>query len=137
MTTVGIAYNFLLAVDVKHKLIAEQEVCNHVLDMGLLTTTFEAAMGTLGVERIEAMADRGYFKIKDIEAHKEAGITAYVPKPKQPFCALMRRCLFNTPDQPTANKICPFDVSGRERLARAAPKSTLCFLSLISGGRTL
>ncbi len=38
-------------------------------------------MDTLGVEQIEAVADRGYFKIEDIEACEAAGITAYVPKP--------------------------------------------------------
>ncbi len=81
MTKVGVGYNIQLAVDVKHKLIAEQEVCNQVLDMGLLAPTVKAAMDTLGVDRIEAVADRGYFKIEDIEACERAGITAYVPKP--------------------------------------------------------
>ncbi|MHA6646251.1 IS1182 family transposase [Mesorhizobium sp. A623] len=81
MTKVGVGYNIQLAVDVKHKLIAEQAVTNQVLDMGLLAPTVEAAMNTLGVERIEAVADRGYFKIEDIEACERAGITAYVPKP--------------------------------------------------------
>ncbi len=38
-------------------------------------------MAVLGVERIEAVADRGYFKIEDIEACEAAGVTAYVPKP--------------------------------------------------------
>ena len=38
-------------------------------------------MEALGVERIEAVADRGYFKIEDIEACEAAGVTAYVPKP--------------------------------------------------------
>ena len=81
MTKVGVGYNVQLAVDTKHKLIAEQEVCNQVLDLGLLAPTVEAAMDTLGVERIEAVADRGYFKIEDIEACEAAGITAYVPRP--------------------------------------------------------
>ncbi|MDJ1637476.1 IS1182 family transposase [Rhizobium rhizogenes] len=81
MTKVGVGYNIQLAVDVKHKLIAEQEVCNQVLDMGLLATTVESAMETLGVDKIEAVADRGYFKIEDIEACEKAGISAYVPKP--------------------------------------------------------
>ena len=40
-----------------------------------------AAMETLGVETIEAVADRGYFKFEDIQACEAAGITAYVPKP--------------------------------------------------------
>ncbi len=81
MTKVGVGYNVQLAVDTKHKLIAEQEVCNKVLDLGLLAPTVEAAMDALGVEKIEAVADRGYFKIEDIEACEAAGITAYVPKP--------------------------------------------------------
>ena len=38
-------------------------------------------METLGVEQIEAVADRGYFKIEGIEDCEAAGITAYVPKP--------------------------------------------------------
>ena len=81
MTKVGVGYNVQVAVDVKHKLIAEQEVHSHVVDMGLLAATATAAMEALGVERIEAVADRGYFKIEDIEACEAAGVTTYVPKP--------------------------------------------------------
>lgn len=81
MTKVGVGYNVQLAVDVKHKLIAEQAVTNQVLDMGLLAPTATAAMATLGVATIEAVADRGYFKIEDIEACEKGGIIAYVPKP--------------------------------------------------------
>lgn len=81
MTKVGVGYNVQLAVDVKHKLIAEQEVSNQVLDMGLLAPTAAAVMKTLGAERIEAVADRGYFKIEDIESCEAANIIAYVPKP--------------------------------------------------------
>lgn len=35
MTKVGVGYNVQLAVDTKHKLIAEQEVSNQVIDLGL------------------------------------------------------------------------------------------------------
>jgi transposase len=81
MTKVGVGYNVQVAVDVKHKLIVEQEVHNQVLDLGLLAPTAKVAKETLGVERIEAVADRGYFKIEDIEACEAAGIIPYVPKP--------------------------------------------------------
>lgn len=81
MTKVGVGYNIQLVLGTKHKLIAEQEVCNQVLDLGLLAPTVEAAMETFGVERIEAVADRGYFKIEDIEACEAAGIVAYMPRP--------------------------------------------------------
>ncbi len=47
MTKVGVGYNIQLAVDVKHKLIAEQEVSNQVLDLGLLAPTVKAAMEVL------------------------------------------------------------------------------------------
>jgi transposase len=49
--------------------------------MGLLAPTAKAAMEAMEVEQIEAVADRGTFKIEDIEACEAAGITAYVPKP--------------------------------------------------------
>jgi transposase len=81
MTKVGVGYNVQIAIDIKHKLIAEQEVCNQALDLGLLAATTQAAMETLDVKEIDAVADRGYFKIEDIEACEKAGITAYVPKP--------------------------------------------------------
>ena len=38
-------------------------------------------METLGIEKIEAVADRGTFKVEDVEACEAAGVTAYVPKP--------------------------------------------------------
>ena len=72
MTKVGVGYNVQIAVDVHHKLIAEQEVCNQVLDLGLLAATTQAAMETLDVKQIDAVADRGDFKIEDIEACEKA-----------------------------------------------------------------
>ena len=82
-TKVGVGYNVQLAVDAKHKLIVEQEVTNQVVDMGLLKETAEPARAILGVERIDVVADRGYFKIEDIEACEEAGLTPHVPKPQR------------------------------------------------------
>ena len=71
-TRVAVGYNVQLAVDAKHKLIVEQEVTNQVVDMGLLKQTAEPAREILGVERIDVVADRGYFKIEDIEACEKA-----------------------------------------------------------------
>ena len=65
---VGVGYNIQIAVDTRHKLIAEQQVHNKVSDLGLLTATAAAARETLKVAQIDAVADRGYFKIEDIEA---------------------------------------------------------------------
>lgn len=80
---VGVGYNIQIAVDTKHKLIAEQQVHNKVSDLGLLTETAKAAREALDVDRIDAVADRGYFKIEDIEACEAAGIVPYVPKPQR------------------------------------------------------
>ncbi|QXI65946.1 hypothetical protein CP157_03738 (plasmid) [Paracoccus marcusii] len=80
---VGVGYNVQIAVDTKHKLIAEQQVHNKVSDLGLLTETAKAARETLDVAQIDAVADRGYFKIEDIEACEMAGIVPYVPKPQR------------------------------------------------------
>jgi IS5 family transposase len=78
-----VGYNVQIAVDAKHKLIVEQQVTNQVVDMGLLTQTAEPAKEVLGVERIAVVADRGYFKIEDIEACEKAGIDPYVPRPQR------------------------------------------------------
>ena len=56
---------------------------NQVVDMGLLTHTAEPARAILDVERIDVVADRGYFKIEDIEACEQAGMTPHVPKPQR------------------------------------------------------
>ena len=82
-THVAVGYNVQVAVDAKHKLIVEQQVTNQVVDMGLLKQTAEPAKEILGVETIEATADKGYFKIEDIEACEKAGIVPYVPRPQR------------------------------------------------------
>jgi len=78
-----VGYNVQVAVDTKHKLIVEQQVTDQVVDMGLLTQTAEPAKETLGVDAIAVVADRGYFKIEDIEACEKAGIELYVPRPQR------------------------------------------------------
>jgi transposase len=82
-TKLGVGYNVQVAVDAKHKLIVEQAVTNQVVDMGLLTQTAEPARAILGVERIDVVADRGYFKIEDIEACEKARITLHVAQPQR------------------------------------------------------
>jgi hypothetical protein len=79
-TRVAVGYNVQVAVDTKHKLIVEQQVTNQVVDMGLLTQTAEPAKEILGVEKIDVVADKGYFKIEEIEACEKAGMEPYVPR---------------------------------------------------------
>ena len=72
-TRVAVGYNAQIAVDTKHNLIAEQQVHSKVSDLGLLAETATAARENLGANRIDAVADKGYFKLEDIEACEAAG----------------------------------------------------------------
>ena len=77
-TGVGVGvyiYNVQIAVDMKRKLIAEQQVHRQVSDLGLLAETARAARTSLGVERIDAVVDKGYFKVEGIAGCEAAGIT--------------------------------------------------------------
>jgi IS5 family transposase len=82
-TKVGVGYNIQIAVDAKHKMIVEQAVSNDVLDMGLLQRTAEPARTILEVEKIDVVADKGYFRTEDIASCEEAGLTPHVPRPQR------------------------------------------------------
>ena len=85
---VGVGYNAQVAVDAKHKLIVEQHVTNAGSDLGLLAETAGAAKTLLGVERIDAVADMGYYKSEDIEACERIGVTPYVARPQRGVAVL-------------------------------------------------
>ena len=80
---INVGYNIQIAVDVKPKLIVEQQVRSKVSDVGLLTDTAVAARKIMDVDQISAVADKGYYKIEDISAFAAAGIVPYLPGPKR------------------------------------------------------
>ncbi|ARE42474.1 Mobile element protein (plasmid) [Rhodovulum sp. P5] len=82
-TRVGVGYNIQIAVDVKHKLIAEQQVHSKVSDLGLLAKTAISARKLLGVERIDVVADKGYFAIEDIAASEAGNAFPIIPRPRR------------------------------------------------------
>ena len=82
-TRVAVGYNVQIAVDAKHKLIVDEEVTNQVVDMGLLQTTAGPTREILEVDRIDVVADAGYFRTEDIEACEKAGLTPHVPRPQR------------------------------------------------------
>lgn len=86
-TRVGVGYNVQIAVDTKHKLIAEQQVHSRVADQGLLAETANAARENLAVDSIEVVADRGYFSMEDISACKAAAVIPHVCKPNNSIAA--------------------------------------------------
>ncbi len=77
--TVG--YNVQTAVDTKHHLIVDHEVSMEMGDRRLLTKMATKARESTGIETLEVIADRGYFKMEEIKSTVDEGITPYVPKP--------------------------------------------------------
>jgi transposase len=76
-----VGYNVQVAVDVKHHLIVTHEVTNVGTDRSQLSPMAKAAKATLGVEKLDVVADRGYFSGEEILACDNAGITVTLPKP--------------------------------------------------------
>lgn len=74
-----VGYNVQCAVETEHHLIVAHEVTNEVHDRHQLAGMAQQAKHALGVETIEAIADRGYYDGKEILACDQEGVTAYVP----------------------------------------------------------
>jgi transposase len=77
--TVG--YNVQAAVDCEHHLIVTHEVTNVGNDRSQLSPMAKKTKATLGVDKLDVVADRGYFSSQDILACDDAGITVTLPKP--------------------------------------------------------
>jgi hypothetical protein len=76
-----VGYNVQTAVDTKHHLIIAHEVTNVGNDRSQLANMGSQAKAVLGVEELDAVADRRYFDSAEILACEKAGITVTLPKP--------------------------------------------------------
>jgi transposase len=76
-----VGYNVQVAVETKHHLIVTHEVINEGSDRAQLSPMAMAAKAALGVETLDAVADRGYFDSEEILTCENAGITVTLPKP--------------------------------------------------------
>jgi transposase len=76
-----VGYNVQVAVETKHHLIVTHEVTNVGTDRSQLASVAKEAKATLKAEKLEAVADRGYFNSEEILACENAGITVTLPKP--------------------------------------------------------
>ena len=76
-----VGYNVQVAVDTAHHLIITHEVTNVGTDRSQLSSVAKEAKAALGVENLDAVADRGYFSGEQILACEKAGITVTLPKP--------------------------------------------------------
>jgi len=77
--TVG--YNVQAAVDSEHHLIVTHEVTNVGNDRSQLSPMAKKTMAALDTDRLDVVADRGYFNSEEILACDDAGITVTLPKP--------------------------------------------------------
>jgi transposase len=76
-----VGYNVQVAVETEHHLIIAHEVTNSGSDRAQLANMGRQAKDVLQVEKLEAVADRGYYNSPEILASEEAGITVTLPKP--------------------------------------------------------
>jgi transposase len=76
-----VGYNVQAAVDTKHHLIVAHEVTNVGTDRAQLSHMAKRTKAAVGTDRLEVVADRGYFKSEEILACDRAGITVTLPKP--------------------------------------------------------
>ena len=76
-----VGYNVQAVVDAQNHLIVTHEVTNVGSDRTQLTKMGTAAKGAMGKERLQAVADRGYFSGPEIKACTEGNIMPLVPKP--------------------------------------------------------
>ncbi len=76
-----VGYNVQAAVDIAHHLIVAHEVTNEGTDRGQLFGMAKQTKSTLEADRLDVVADRGYFSGKQILACDQADITVTLPKP--------------------------------------------------------
>ena len=77
-----VGYNVQSAVDSQHHLIIAHEVTNVGSDRSQLATMAKQAKAVLERDTLDVVADRGYYNGDEIRACEQAGIDAYLPKPK-------------------------------------------------------
>ena len=76
-----VGYNVQIAVEANHHLLVMHEVTNDGTDRSQLSHVANETKTALGVEKLDAVADRGYFNSEEILASEEAGIAVTLPKP--------------------------------------------------------
>ncbi len=86
MTSAGrgtsiVGYNLQAAVDAHHHLIVAHELLNIGSDRAQLSTMAAKAKDAMGVDALDAIADKGYFKGEEIRTCEGIGVTAFVPRP--------------------------------------------------------
>jgi transposase len=77
-----VGYNVQAAVDIEHHLIVAHDVTTVGTDVSQLAPMAQLTKAALKTDRLEVVADRGYFSSEQILACEEAGVTVTLPKPQ-------------------------------------------------------
>ena len=122
-----VGYNVQTAVDAEHHLIVTHDVITTGSDRHQLTRMAKQAREAMGVEKLTAVADRGYYTSDEILACEQAVITPVLPRPQtsdKRLKGLFGRDRFHY--QPDSNTYrCPAD------------ESLIWRFRNVEGGRTL
>jgi len=94
-----VCYNLQTSVDSKHKLIVAVEVTNACADQGQLAQIAKQTKEALGVEKLEIVADGGYFEGTTIKECEEADIITYVPVEEREVKGIFPRSQFQYDEQ--------------------------------------
>ncbi len=77
-----VGYNVQAAVDTKHHLIVAHDVVQTGNDTGQLAAMSKKTKQVLGVDKLDVVADRGYFSSEEILKCSKADIIVTLPKPQ-------------------------------------------------------
>lgn len=83
---VEVCYNIQSTVDAKHKLIVDHETTNEVLDNNQLSKMAKRAKDILEAEKLEVLADKGYYNAIEIKECVDNGIIPYIAEPETGEC---------------------------------------------------
>lgn len=81
-----VGYNVQIAVDSKHKLVADYAVTNEGNDVNCLAELAQGAQRELEAQQMKVCADRGYYNTAQIKTCEDAGIEVHMqrPEPRRP-----------------------------------------------------
>lgn len=77
-----VSYNVQMAVDSKHKLVADFAVSNDENDVNSLAELAQSAQQELGVKQLKVCVDRGYYNTAQIKDCEDAKIEVYMERPR-------------------------------------------------------
>ena len=77
-----VGYNVQAAVDTEHHMIVAHQVTNVVVDRTLLAPMAAKAKEAMQTDKLEALADRGYYGGEQLLACEKIGVAPFVPKPR-------------------------------------------------------